>query len=243
MLLIQLMEGGYVCHYINNCPDCTGKCEPDESCEICLPDDPTCNEPCTDHCIGYCKNCIFGGSSSSYTFRPVSLKNLQPNERENEYQGWNWNNEYKGLITRREIEADGESIYEKPQFSVELTVDDLAKLREYNKKANSFVNATLPEGMSNSNGEENALYCEKITINGIEYNVKCRSTFLDYMEEHKGEYGTITERVTRDDDGFELFTDNSVSSITGCGSANGYACLAQEGIGPSWRVRKTGGNS
>jgi len=236
------VDGGYVCHYINNCPDCTGKCEPDEKCELCLPDDPSCNDPCTDNCTAYCKNCIFDGKRSTYTFRPISLNKINPNPRESEYEGWNWNNEYKGQITQKEIEADGEKIYEKPQFSITLTTSDLSKIREYNDKAGSFVNAKLPDGMSNENGEEDAIYCEKITINGIEYHVKCRSTFLDIIDERRG-YGTIHERITRDEDGFELFIDDAVQQITGCGKMNNYACLAETGIGPSWRVKKVGGNS
>lgn len=235
------VNGGYVCHYINNCPDCTGSCTPQEKCELCLPGDPDCTDPCTDNCQAFCKNCIFDGSKATYSFKPVSLNNLFPNGIKSDYQGWNWNNKYKGQITQKQIETDGESVYEQPQFSVDLTIKDLKNIRDYNDDAGSFVNSKLPNGMSNKDGEDNAIYCDKETFLGKEYNVRCRSTFLDYMEEHKGTYGTIKERITRDSNGFELFTDDSVRSITHCAKEDNYACLNQVGIGPSWRVKKLGG--
>ncbi len=239
------VTGGYVCHYIANCPDCTGSCTPEEKCELCLPGDPDCTDPCTDNCQAFCKNCIFDGNKSTYSFKPVSLNNLFPNGIDGKNQGWNWNNDYKGQITKSEIESDGESIYEQPQFSVDLTIKNLKNIREYNDNAGSFVNAKLPDNMPNGSSweGENSIYCDQVTIAGKVYNVRCKSAFLDYMDEHKGVYGTINERITRNSDGFELFTDDSVQNITKCGRNDNYKCLSQVGIGPSWRVKKLGGRS
>ena len=71
-------EAGYVCHYVNNCPECDYTCVGD-SCNI---------DGCTDNCTYVCQNCIFDGESSTFYYRTVSINKLFPNERE---YGPNWN--------------------------------------------------------------------------------------------------------------------------------------------------------
>ena len=66
-------QAGYVCHYLTNCDDhCQFKCDPDGTCYF---------EDCEDgNCKFTCRDCIFDGDSFTYSFRPVSLNSLFPNE-------------------------------------------------------------------------------------------------------------------------------------------------------------------
>ena len=96
-------------------------------------------------------------------------------------------------------------------------------MRAYNEKAQTYANTTIPEGEENAG--ENALKCEQyIDPNtGIEYSVKCRSTFLN---SNSNKY--FTSNVERPD--FTLWLDSNYC-VT-----NGNCVLSRkDGIGPSWK--------
>ncbi len=216
-------DGSYVCYYMNDCTDCKIVCKPD--CEL--------EPPCPD-CPMTCKNCVFDGDGTTYNYRSVSLNNLFPNQRDIGYN-WSTKDNIKAKVTQKEINDSGESIYEKPQYSIRLTPSNLKAIREYNDKTGTYVNATMPVGMSS--GDDSALYCQNEVINGINYSVKCRSRFLDLVEKGS-KYATKFQRVTSSnsshggmsDAAWELFTENRNCQDKNCISVN-------DGIGPSWRLR------
>lgn len=168
-------DGGYVCHYLNNCPGCDFTCDDDDNCEF---------DDCDGgYCILECPNCVFDGEKSNFSYRTVSLNNLFPNDRDPGYN-WDSNINEKAKKTMEEIANTGEKIYETPQYSYTLTPSNLQKIREYNDQVVSYTNSTVPSNMAIDN-EDSAIYCEKYTINGKTYNVKCKSRFLDIIENSK----------------------------------------------------------
>lgn len=206
--------GGYVCYYLNNCDDCDFSCEGD-NCEF---DDPT-PECEGDTCELTCDNCIFDGETATYKYRTVSLNNLFPNACDGtntncREEGYNWNSSTKAQVTKKEVEEAGETVYSDAEYSYTLTPTQLQEIRKYNKEVGTYSNSTTVSG-------ENALKCDHETYNGIEYSVRCTSTFLDtannlYFTENK-----------RNKD-FTLWTDTEYCS--------GGTCLSrQDGIGPSWK--------
>ena len=206
-------EVGYVCHYITNskdCPTCTFKCA-EGKCEI-IPPDPVCDN---DQCRFKCKNCIFS-PSNGYTFRTVSLTNMFPNERPTET---NWNDQdanSKARMTLEQIQSSktnesGEEVYNTPQYSYTLTPQNMAKIREYNNKVKSYMNATMPNG-------DYVLNCDN---NGDAVSVRCTSAFLDMLDRDKS-YATVNKRITKDKDAFVLW--------------NGKYGF-DTGVGPAWRLK------
>lgn len=207
-------EVGYVCHYITNskdCPTCTFKCA-EGKCEIIPPDPPVCDN---DQCRFKCKNCVFS-PSNGYTFRTVSLTNMFPNERTTET---NWNDQdanSKARMTLEQIQSSktnesGEEVYNTPQYSYTLTPQNMAKIREYNNKVKSYMNATMPNG-------DYVLNCDN---NGDAVSVRCTSAFLDMLDRDKS-YATVNKRITKDKDAFVLW--------------NGKYGF-DTGIGPAWRLK------
>ena len=167
-------DGGYVCHYLNNCPGCDFTCDDDNNCEF---------DDCDGgYCILECPNCVFDGEKSNFSYRTVSLNKLFPNDRTPGYN-WNKNSNDKAKKTLEEITNDGESIYETPQYSYTLTPANLKNIREYNDKAVSYTNSRTPITIDSNDDE--AIYCETVEYNGISYNVKCKSRFLDIIENSK----------------------------------------------------------
>lgn len=165
-------QAGYVCHYINNCPDCDYTCVGD-NCEIDQDD-------CTDNCTYVCQNCIFDGENSTFYYRTVSINNLFPNARE---YGPNWNN-VKGDYTKKVIEEAGETTYELPEYSYTINAQQMNRIREFNKSVGDYLNSKMPNG-------EDALTCHDLSSNGKNYpNIYCISSFLDtagntYFKENK----------------------------------------------------------
>lgn len=216
-------DGGYVCHYLNNCPGCDFVCDDDNNCEFEECEDGYCVMTCTDE-----NDChfIFDGANTTYNFRTVSLNNLFPNDRD---IGYNWSKTSKAEATLNEIskgtdDSNPESIYETPQYSFTLTPTNLRNIREYNDEAGSFTNTTMPDAVNN---ETAATVCEKVTINGITYPVKCQSTFLDLIETSGNKYATNVVRPDPDDNNnWTLFSDTDY-----CPNGN---CLG-DGIGPAWK--------
>lgn len=162
------VAAAYVCHYINNCPDCTVSCEPD--CEFDDPD-PTCPD-----CPVECVDCIFDGKENTFFYRTVSLNNLLPSNRT---YGPNWNTSTsdKAKTTIEEINKDSQSnenIYEEAQYSFTITPQQMREIRKYNSDAGSYLNTTMPGDGAN------ALACEALTDNnGNTYaNTACKSNFL-----------------------------------------------------------------
>jgi len=221
------VDGGYVCHYLNNCDDCDFTCDDDNNCKF---DEPDC---IGDKCILTCENCIFDGEKNTFSYRTVSLNKLFPNER-TDSSSFNWNTTDKGKLTKAEIEEKGESIYETPEYSYTLTPTNLKNIRDYNDRAGSYSNNKTPDLV---NGNDSAIYCENITLNGKEYNVKCKSRFLDLIENSGNKYAQSTgnNKYIRNANGFTLYTDESVENQTGCGPSSGYKCLKEKGIGPAWK--------
>ena len=216
-------DGGYVCHYLNNCPGCDFICDDDNSCEFEECADGYCVMTCTDENGCYF---IFDGENTTYNFRTVSLNNLFPNDRD---IGYNWSKTSKAEATLNEIskgldDSNPESIYETPQYSFTLTPTNLKNIREYNDEAGSFTNTTMPEAVNN---EVAATVCEKVTIGGITYPVKCQSTFLDLIEISGNKYATNVIRPDPDDNNnWTLFSDTEY-----CPNGD---CLGN-GIGPAWK--------
>lgn len=165
-------EAGYVCHYVNNCPECDYVCVGD-SCNID-------QDGCTDNCTYICQNCIFDGESSTFYYRTVSINKLFPNERQ---YGPNWNNE-KGNYTKQKIEEDGEEIYKEPEYSYTINAQQMNRIREFNRSVGDYLNSKMPNG-------EDALACHDLSSNGRNYqNIYCISAFLDtagntYFTENK----------------------------------------------------------
>ncbi len=212
-------QSGYVCHYINNCDTCKFKCEDDD----CVFD-----ENCTE-CKFKCDTCIFDGYGTTYSYRTVSLNKLFPNDRP---LGYNWNNNIKGELTRKDIEDQDapESIYEHPQYSFTLTPVNLQKIRNYNDLAGSYTNSNIPDQFASKfDGETSSLYCENLTVNGVNYSINCKSRFLDLIESSGKEYANDVYRVTSDHNPWVLFDESNCTS--GYGKGN---CV---GIGPSWKLR------
>ncbi len=216
------VDGGYVCHYLNNCSgdNCDFSCDPDD------PNDCTFNV-CTDGiCKVTCENCIFDGESSTYSYRSVSLNNLFPNGLTD--RGYNWSS-VKGEVTKKEIESAGESIYEEAQYSYTLTPSNMKQIRTYNNLAGSFTNSTVPSDYAGSNNvKSEAIYCETVTIGGTSYKINCRSSFLDLIDVSGNKLATNVYRITSDKvlgtAAFELWTQSDLG----------------DGIGPSWRLKGSG---
>ncbi len=217
-------DAGYVCHYLTNCngkDHCDFTCDDDNNCEFT---DKECTD---DHCIMTCDNCIFDGESNNFSYRTITLNNLNPNERE---LGFNWSN-VKGQATQAAIEDAGETVYETPQYSYTLTPTNLSNIREYNNQAGSYTNAYIPDEYAARVGNT-ALYCETMDYNGVSdgltYN--CRSRFLDLIENSGTTFATESYRITSDSkEGTSAF-----ESFNGCSS--GYGNGECEYIGPSWRI-------
>ena len=217
-------DAGYVCHYLTNCngkDHCDFTCDDDNNCEFT---DKECTD---DHCIMTCDNCIFDGESNNFSYRTITLNNLNPNERE---LGFNWSN-VKGQATQAAIEDAGETVYETPQYSYTLTPTNLSNIREYNNQAGSYTNAYIPDEYAARVGNT-ALYCEMMDYNGVSdglaYN--CRSRFLDLIENSGTTFATESYRITSDsEEGIRAF-----ESFNGCSS--GYGNGECEYIGPSWRI-------
>ncbi len=163
------IDGGYVCHYINNCPSCDFSCKGDD----CYFDDESCVD---GKCTLKCDTCIFDGNNSTFKFRTVSLNNLFPNERE---VGYNWNSTDKAVATKKEIEEKGEEAYADPEYSYTITPSQMSKIREYNKAAGSYTNTTVPSFEGLAIGGENSLNCESGTFAGLQMQYRCKSRFLD----------------------------------------------------------------
>ena len=205
-------DGGYVCHYLNNCPGCDFTCDDDGNCEF---------DECEDgHCILECPNCIFDGENSNYSYRTVSLNKLFPNSRD---IGYNWSATSKAEQTRKEIEENGETIYEKPQYSYTLTPTNLKNIREYNDKAGSYTNNRTPEVI---NGDDVAIYCETETINGKQYPVKCKSRFLDLLDNSRNYASNVVRPNPNDNSSWTLYSNTDYCP-------NGR-CITN-GLGPAWK--------
>ena len=67
-------------------------------------------------------------------------------------------------------------------------------------------------------------------FNGLNYNINCRSSFLDLIDESGRTFATDVTRVTQDDDAFELFDQNRCST-------GAYGSGDCEYVGPSWRLK------
>ncbi len=153
------LEAGYVCQYVNNCPECDYTCVGDK-CDI--DPDPECPD-----CPYVCQNCVFDGSENTYFYRTVSVNNLFPNTKTRDV-GPNWNTS-KGTETKKAIQDSGESVYSTPEYSYTITPNQMKRIREYNNSVGGYLNATTPNG-------DDALTC--YDKNGYE-NVYCTSAFLD----------------------------------------------------------------
>ena len=200
------INGEYVCHYLNNCPNCSFSCDDDNNCEF---------DDCGDECTLECPNCIFDGDSTNFAFRSVSINNMFPNTRS---RGANWDAERsaKAEETLKEIEKSTEEIYATPEYSYVLTPLNMKKIREYNDAAGSYTNSVTP--INTANGDD-ALHCETISFNGRAYNVKCKSSFLDIIEDDRFRNQYVQyDSIVRNDE-WTLWEENE------CG----------ENCGPSWK--------
>lgn len=240
---------GYVCHYLTNCDDCEFKCDPNGQCYF---------EECDDgNCKFICKDCVFDGDHATYSFRPVSLTNLFPNTTNREVSAsYNWMNGYKGKLTREVIEkgrnfgsikvVGGEEIYDTPEYSYQVTANNLANIRKYNDKAGTFTNEKIHKDYQSKVANKDSIHCSKMIINDLEYSVKCNSSFLDLVKVDKS-LGTELKRPDINNR-FILFTDilmkdTSFHSVcpTSCNLVNGVetcksSCINRaNAIGPSWK--------
>ena len=218
-------DAGYVCHYLTNCNDeehCQFTCDDENNCEFT---DLDCTD---DHCTLTCENCIFDGETNNFSYRTITLNNLNPNERS---LGFNWSN-VKGQATQKAVEDEGEKIYETPQYSYTLTPTNLSNIRKYNNQAGSYTNAYIPDEYATKVGNT-SLSCETMSYNGEDpgLNYNCRSNFLELIEVSGNEFATESYRITSDSkEGTDAF-----ESFSGC--SNGYGSGECQYVGPSWRIR------
>ena len=209
---------GYVCAYVNNCPECEVSCEGDD-CII--------REQCDGECEVSCKNCIFDGINTRYKFRTVSLNNIFPNvcdeSNRNDCRktGYNWST-LKAQETERNIEQLGEKAYEEEnlEYSYTLTESQKAKIRDYNKRVGSYANSVFIDENGN---QDVALKCDQIPYNGLQYSVRCKSTFLR-DDGSEGLYFKTNKNINS----FTLWTETSYC-------ADGSCLSREDGIGPSWK--------
>ena len=217
---ILTQDTGYVCAYVNNCPECDVSCDGD-NCKITKD-------------MKTCKNCVFDGTNSAFKYRTVSLNDLFPNNCENNSTdcreaGYNWST-VKSIITKEEIEQLGDDIYESPEYSFTLTPTQLSAIRQFNKDAGSYSNTTMPESyeFGDDSSNNNALNCETITDKntGLQYSVKCISTFLN---NNTNKY--FTSQIAREETTKFTLWQESNYCVT-----NGNCVLSRvDGIGPSWK--------
>lgn len=223
---------GYVCHYLNNCKgDCDFKCDDDNNCEF---DGDNCEDGV---CKLICENCIFDGDKNTYSYRTVSLNKLFPNERD-DYSGYNWNTSIKGQITQREIESNSDTIYEEPEYSFTLTPNNLKNIRDYNDEVGSYTN-------TKTNDNEDSLRCSIKTINGVDYPVKCTSTFLDMLEglanenynfaRYKNKYAQSDVAIRPEYEQRFVLADQLTDS-NGKLICQNFSCVSRtDYIGPAWK--------
>ena len=217
---------GYVCAYINNCDSCNVTCS-GSNCNLI----PTCNG---DNCPVSCRTCIYDGENTTYKYRTISLNNIFPNSCSKvgyncRSEGYNWYYQKSGTstfpvskkaeATVKEIENLGEKVYEDTykQYSYTLTPAQLNAIRGYNKAVKSYANTSTNTGA-------NALSCDQVQYNGLNYSVRCKSTFLN---DASGTY--FTSNIARNNTTkFTLWTETA-----NCPNGN---CLSKaDGIGPSWK--------
>ncbi len=210
---------GYVCSYINNCDSCGSSCA-GGSCNLI----PNCDGP---NCGVACRTCIYDGTTTRYKYRTISLNNIFPNSCSKgssncRNEGYNWN--YTGSANRavnqkaaktvKEIEDQGEAVYDNAEYSYTLSPTQMGAIRQYNRTVGTYANTTLPNG-------ENALQCDIETYGGIEYSVRCKSQFL---RSNEGLYFKTNKR----NDTFTLWTETD-------NCRNGSCLSISNAIGPSWK--------
>ncbi len=132
-------------------------------------------------CPVRCTNCLF----NNMDYHQVTNEDLNPNDREMG-RNWNWDEnintavELKAYVTTKEIEDNGNSIYDVnfdnpddvENFAMEVLMDAkmMSKIRAYNKDPET-------EGYLN-----NTMECYDLdSDNDVYKNVFCYSTFIDYL--------------------------------------------------------------
>ena len=188
---IETFDGNYECQFYSpcrpeDCPDCDITCEPD-GCEW----DPGA---CPD-CVFDCINCVVDLGKLQVNFKPISTTTVNSADRE---YGYNWMvdtsllapdlKEQLSLITLKaettidEIEESNETIFKTDgdnselAFSIRMTPEVIAHLKDYNKSATS-------SGLSveESGGYANdSLTCYDANLGGTAYNkIYCYSEVID----------------------------------------------------------------
>lgn len=207
-------KAGYVCQYVNNCPECDFVCMGD----ACVIDGCVGNE-----CVNKCDTCVFDGKDNTFYYRTVSINKLFPNERE---YGPNWNNE-KGKYTKDYIEGKldpskgGDAIYGDAEYSYTISPQQMNKIREYNNAVGGYLNTKMPNG-------DDALRCD---ANGSSYsNLICKSVFLDMAGTNNANGKTETVYFTQNkrNDIWTLWPDSGYYT-----NSNKYTVT--DGMGPAWK--------
>ncbi len=178
----EIKDGRYVCSYKVNCPDCPVECEPDD----CF------NPDCPDNnCPVECDGCLYTNGDSNITYRPITPDVLNPNDRD---LGVNWQYddttintalELKAYATSKEIEEDGETIYDvDPDTGESATGDVSVKVKldsKMIKKIQDYNRANEEKGGYASNTLE--CYDYKDSDGKVYKNIYCYSTFIDGLLE------------------------------------------------------------
>ena len=185
-------NGTYTCSYRVNCPGCNVTCGPDG----CIWTE------CEDgHCIVKCDRCIFSNGEVNFSYRPITTKDINPNNRE---LGANWNydennikttTELKAYATTNDILTKGEKVYESDSddvvLSVKLTQTMIRDIKNYNDKYDN-----------NGGYASNSLKCYdyKDKNNIIYENIYCYSTFVDEMaEKYSDNFKFTKDRISSED--------------------------------------------
>ncbi len=185
-------DGTYTCSYRVNCPGCNVTCGPDG----CIWTE------CEDgHCIVKCDRCIFSNGEANFSYRPITTKDINPNNRE---LGANWNydennikttTELKAYATTNDILTKGEKVYESDSddvvLSVKLTQTMIRDIKNYNDKYDN-----------NGGYASNSLKCyDYKDKNNIVYeNIYCYSTFVDEMaEKYSDNFKFTKDRISSED--------------------------------------------
>ena len=98
----------------------------------------------------------------------------------------------------------------------DITPAHLSQIRQYNRAVKSYENTVTNTGA-------NALVCDQVNYKGIQYSVRCKSTFL---RESKNE--GVYFKTNAINNNFKLWTESGYCP-------NGNCLSIDNGIGPSWK--------
>jgi hypothetical protein len=177
-------DAKYTCQY-SSCPECEVTCVCPDDNPNCVVEDNVCKYVKCPTCTISCVGCTWSNGNSTFAYKQVSLTDVF--NEDTTKVGYNWNTDSnvnkqaeKASDTLDEIEDEAQEVYKTPEYSYTLTPQTMAKIRAYNKAANSDNKTSLDNfGDVDTGGYNNdTLIC----TNGSE----CKSTFLNGLDKIVG---------------------------------------------------------